>query len=94
MKVLIVNTSERTGGAAVAAKRLLEALNGNGVKAKMLVGTKESDHISVAQMPHQKRLHWNFLWERLCIWVRLRFQRRHLFEVDMAISTKHVSCMS
>lgn len=84
MKVLIVNTSERTGGAAVAAKRLLEALNGNGVKAKMLVGTKESDHISVAQMPHQKRLHWNFLWERLCIWVRLRFQRRHLFEVDMA----------
>ena len=84
MKVLIVNTSERTGGAAVAAKRLLEALNGNGVKAKMLVGTKESDHISVAQIPHQKRLHWNFLWERLCIWVRLRFQRRHLFEVDMA----------
>ena len=35
MRVLIVNTSERTGGAAVAAGRLLEALINNGVKAKM-----------------------------------------------------------
>ena len=37
MKVLIVNTSERTGGAAVAASRLIEALNNNGVKAKTLL---------------------------------------------------------
>ena len=41
MRVLIVNTSERTGGAAVAASRLMEALNNNGVKAKMLVRDKE-----------------------------------------------------
>ena len=33
MRILIVNTSERTGGAAVAANRLMEALNNNGVKA-------------------------------------------------------------
>ena len=33
MRVLIVNTSEKTGGAAVAANRLMEALNNNGVKA-------------------------------------------------------------
>ena len=37
MRVLIVNTSERAGGAAVAANRLMDALNNNGVKAKMLV---------------------------------------------------------
>ena len=37
MKVLIVNTSERTGGAAVAASRMMEALNNNGVKAKTLL---------------------------------------------------------
>ena len=37
MRVLIVNTSERTGGAAVAANRLMEALNNHGVKARMLV---------------------------------------------------------
>ena len=43
MRVLIVNTSEKTGGAAVAANRLMEALNNNGVKAKMLVGEKQTD---------------------------------------------------
>ena len=32
MRVLIVNTSERTGGAAVAANRLMHALNNHGVK--------------------------------------------------------------
>ena len=37
MRVLIVNTSENTGGAAVAANRLKEALNNHGIKAKMLV---------------------------------------------------------
>ena len=84
MKVLIVNTSERTGGAAVAAHRLMEALNANGVKAKMLVGVKESDNINVCEVPCRRRVRWHFLWERLCIWVHLHFRRRHLFEIDMA----------
>ena len=35
MRVLIVNTSEKAGGAAVAANRLMDALNNNGVKAKL-----------------------------------------------------------
>ena len=30
MRVLIVNTSENVGGAAVAANRLMDALNNNG----------------------------------------------------------------
>ena len=51
MRVLIVNTSERTGGAAVAASRLMEALNNNGVKAKMLVRDKETDRLTVAAVP-------------------------------------------
>ena len=36
MRVLIVNTSEKTGGAAGAANRLFAALIDPGVKAKML----------------------------------------------------------
>ena len=40
MRVLIINTSERTGGAAVAASRLMKALNNHGAKAKMLVRTR------------------------------------------------------
>ena len=84
MRVLIVNTSERTGGAAVAANRLMEALNNNGVKAKMLVRDKETTHLSVSALPQTWRLRWHFLWERLCIWIHLRLRREHLFEIDIA----------
>lgn len=48
MKVLIISTTERTGGGAIAAKRLLTALNKNGVKAKMLVRDKQTDDVNVA----------------------------------------------
>ena len=84
MRVLIVNTSERTGGAAVAASRLLEALNNNGVKAKMLVRDKQTGNLSVVQHPQQRRLRLTFLWERLVIWLRLHLRRKHLFEIDIA----------
>ena len=84
MRVLIVNTSERTGGAAVAAHRLMEALNNNGVKAKMLVRDKLSDCLTVAALPQSWRLQWYFLWERIVVWLHLHLNRRHLFEVDIA----------
>lgn len=84
MRVLIVNTSERTGGAAVAASRLMKALNNNGVKAKMLVRDKESDSLTVVGLPKSPMLHWYFLWERLVIFCRLHFSRKHLFEIDIA----------
>ena len=84
MRVLIVNTSERTGGAAVAASRLMEALNNNGVKAKMLVRDKETDRLTVAAVPDQKWMQFYFLWERFVVWLRLHFNRKHLFEVDIA----------
>ena len=84
MKVLIVNTSERTGGAAVAANRLMKALINHGVKAKMLVRDKESDSLTIAQLPRSWRLRWNFLWERFVIFVRCGFSRKHLFEIDLA----------
>ena len=56
MRVLIVNTSEKTGGAAVAANRLMDALNNNGVKAKMLVRDKETEDITVVSLPRSLRL--------------------------------------
>jgi glycosyltransferase involved in cell wall biosynthesis len=84
MRVLIVNTSERTGGAAVAANRLMKALNNNGAKAKMLVRDKETESLTVVPLPHSSRLRWNFFWERLVIFCRLHFSRHHLFEVDIA----------
>ena len=84
MRVLIVNTSERTGGAAVAANRLMKALNNNGVKAKMLVRDKESDGLTVVGLPKSIMLHWHFLWERFVIFCRLHFSRQNLFSIDIA----------
>ena len=84
MRVLIINTSERTGGAAVAAHRLMDALNNNGVKAKMLVRDKETDQLTVSAFPQSWRQQWNFLWERFVVWTRLHFKREHLFEIDIA----------
>ena len=84
MRVLIVNSSENTGGAAVAAHRLKDALNKSGVKAKMLVREKVSDQLTVVALPKGWLLRWNFLWERWCIFWRLHFSRKHLFEIDIA----------
>ena len=84
MKILIVNTSERAGGAAVAANRLMKALNNYGVKAKMLVRDKDTDALTVSALPPSPRLRWNFLWERLYIFFKTHFSRKHLFEIDIA----------
>lgn len=42
MKILLVNTSGKTGGAAIAASRLMTTLNRNGVDATMLVADGET----------------------------------------------------
>ena len=84
MRVLIVNTSEKAGGAAVAAHRLMDALNNNGVKAKMLVRDKVSNDITVVGLPGSLKMQWNFLWERWCIFWHLHFSRKNLFALDIA----------
>jgi len=84
MRVLIVNTSERVGGAAVAANRLMKALNNHGIKAKMLVRDKDTDTLTVIALPASPWLRWNFLWERFVIFVKCHFSRKHLFEIDLA----------
>ena len=86
MKVLIVSTNERKGGAAMAANRLMYALNNNGVKAKMLVMEKETDNVSVSELPSQMLGRWHFLWERWCVFSQLFFTKNHLFEIDIANS--------
>ena len=84
MKVLIVNTSERTGGAAVAASRLTEALINNGVKAKMLVGQKQTAALYVAPIDQRLSYRFAFVWERAVIWLRNRLSKKNLFKVSIA----------
>ncbi len=84
MRVLLVNTSERNGGAAIAASRLTEALKNNGVKAMLMVRDKETDQISVVGLKKSWRLRWRFLRERFTIWMANRFDKTNLFAVDIA----------
>ena len=84
MRVLIVNTSERTGGAAIAANRLMEALKNNGVKAKMLVRDKETGQITVCALQKSWRNRFRFVWERVVIWKANAFKKHNLFQIDIA----------
>ena len=84
MRVLIVNTAERTGGAAIAANRLLHALNHNGVEARMLVRDRKTDSPQVTSIPPSWRLRAKFLWERGIIWLANGLSKRNLFQVDIA----------
>ena len=84
MRVLIINTSERIGGAAVAASRLMEALKNNGIKAKMLVRDKQTDQISVVGLDRNWLTVWKFIWERIVIWKANHFKKNNLFAVDIA----------
>jgi hypothetical protein len=85
MKILLVNTSSATGGAAVAARRLMNALEKNGAAVKMLVRDKDDEgDDKVVALPPSWRLKWNFVWERFVIWVHNKLSRKNLFAVDIA----------
>lgn len=81
---MIVNTSERTGGAAIAAGRLTEALKNHGIKAKMLVRDKQTDRISTVALGGGWKQVRKFVWERVVIWINSHFRRERLFSVDIA----------
>ena len=81
---MIVNTSERTGGAAIAAGRLTEALKSHGIKAKMLVRDKQTDRISTVALGGGWKQVRKFVWERVVIWIKSHFRRERLFSVDIA----------
>jgi glycosyltransferase involved in cell wall biosynthesis len=88
MKVLIVNTSERTGGAAVAANRLLFALQKEGIDASMLVRDKGTNNPNVVSINtswlHKKINFLRFVWERLLIFICNHLDREHVFRVSIA----------
>ena len=93
MRVLIVNTAERTGGAAIAANRLLHALNHNGVEARMLVRDRKTDAGEVVNIPQSWRLKANFLWERGVIWLNNGLSKQNLFQVDIANAGTDITAM-
>lgn len=79
MKILILNTSERTGGAAVAAGRLEKALLRAGVSVNKLV-RKDT-----------KLNRLRFYWERLVIFLCNGLSRKKLFMVSIANTGEDIS---
>ncbi len=93
MRVLIINTSERIGGAAIAANRLMEALKKNGVKARMLVRDRQTDQMTVSCIRGSWLLPLKFVWERAIIWLNNGCRKRNIFQVDIANTGTDVTKM-
>ena len=80
MKVLIISTAEQAGGGAIAARRLLDALNANGVQAKMLVRDKQTDSVTVSARGNVLPK----ILERLELMLKLRLPFRRTWGYDTA----------
>lgn len=83
-KILIINKSDSTGGAAVVSRRLMEALRAEGADARMLVVEKltDSPFVEVAAPPEKEMI--PFLAERLKIFLANGLSRKTLFKIDTA----------
>lgn len=84
MKIVIINKSDERGGAAVVSRRLMHALQEQGVDCSMLVCEKLTDDMSVHSAASPGRIMRSFLAERLEIFARNGFNRFDLFKVDIA----------
>ena len=84
MKIVIINKSDSTGGAAVVSRRLMEALRAQGVDARMLVCEKLTDSPYVHLAASPSRIKLPFLSERLKIFLANGLDRANLFKVDTA----------
>ena len=78
MKVLIISTAERAGGGAIAARRLMVALNNHGAQTKMLVRDRATDSVTVVRVGSK----WPKVLERLGLMLRLRLSLRRTWAYD------------
>lgn len=63
MKIIHISTSDRQGGAAIAAFRLNEAMRMAGIDSKMLVACKFTDDNSVFSLSELKGKQYKFIYE-------------------------------
>lgn len=88
MKVVIINTYERIGGAAVAAGRLVKALHRKNISVSMLVQDKQSVDDNVVSVSTNAVIRitnlFRFYSERFIIFLFNHLNRRNLFSVSIA----------
>ena len=83
MRVLIINTTERQGGPAIAAYRLTEALKNNGIKAKMLVRRKSTEQLTTVLTERSLVNRLTMLWERLSVALHTHFRLNRIYAIDL-----------
>ena len=90
MKILLLNTSDARGGAAVAAMRLMETLQEAGAEVRMLVLNRNTTNPDIMAL-HSGRCgktadKYRFLAERLHIYMCNGRDRSRLFHVRRLLS--------
>ena len=94
MKILVLNTSENAGGAAIAASRLTDALNRHGVETRLFVRDKQTQRKTTSRVPSKGLrgllLKWAFVWERARVWMANRFNQHGLWVVDLGIGAAKI----
>ena len=87
MKVLLVNTSDHAGGAAIASLRLLKALRQANIEATLLCRDRSTQTEGMKEVIQLKPTLWRkakFVLERFEIFLTNGFKRKGLFAVDTA----------
>lgn len=84
MRILIVNTSDCIGGAAIAANRLMTSLEREGADVGMLVLNKKKDNSLVTPIDGEIKKRYDFVFERFIIWMANHLSRKNLFSVSIA----------
>ena len=82
MRIVIINKSDSTGGAAVVSRRLMEALRLEGIDARMLVCEKLTDSPYVDLVASPGLIKRKFISERLKIFLANGLNRKTLFKID------------
>lgn len=82
MKIVLINKSDATGGAAIVSFRLMMALRDAGHDARMLVTEKLTDSPYVERIASPGAVRIPFLKERLKIFLSNGFNRSTLFKID------------
>lgn len=82
MKVVLINRSDTQGGAAVVSHRLVDALRNAGIDANMIVIDKQRDDALSQPVGHALKNKWNFMAERLGIFLQNGMNRDTLFQID------------
>ena len=86
MKVLILSTFQSSGGAAIAATRLMHALQKNGVEVSMLC--RKNITFGPAGLRKQS---WTSIFERAIIWMCNGFSTRNLWATDIALLGQNIT---